>query len=346
MQKKSDNGRAFALLFILSAKNQYDVYSIDENNKGMTLWRTHTLMPIHTCRKIIMLVACFSPLSSLPDLCSLRWWAGYSLALLADAGHMLTDAAALLFALLAVQFSRRPPTVRHTFGWLRLTTLAAFVNAIALVVITLLIVWEAIERFYTPRPVAGNLMMVIAVAGLLANLFAFWILHRGSDEKNLNVRAAALHVMGDLLGSVGAIVAALIIIWTGWTPADPILSILVSVLVLRSAWRLLKDSVNELLEGAPVSLDINALQRHLSREIPEVRNVHHVHVWMVGEKPVMTLHAQVIPPHDHDALLERIQDFLMHEYHIAHATIQMEYQVCHGPDCHLNQTSSGHVHHH
>ncbi|VEA08336.1 zinc transporter ZitB [Salmonella enterica subsp. enterica serovar Sanjuan] len=163
-----------------------------------------------------------------------------SLALLADAGHMLTDAAALLFALLAVQFSRRPPTVRYTFGWLRLTTLAAFVNAIALVVITLLIVWEAIERFYTPRPVAGNLMMVIAVAGLLANLFAFWILHRGSDEKNLNVRAAALHVMGDLLGSVGAIVAALIIIWTGWTPADPILSIMVSVLVLRSAWRLLK----------------------------------------------------------------------------------------------------------
>ncbi len=164
--------------------------------------------------------------------------------------------------------------------------------------------------------------------------------------KNLNVRAAALHVMGDLLGSVGAIVAALIIIWTGWTPADPILSILVSVLVLRSARRLLKDSVNELLEGAPVSLDINALQRHLSREIPEVRNVHHVHVWMVGEKPVMTLHAQVIPPHDHDALLERIRDFLMHEYHIAHATIQMEYQMCHGPDCHLNQTPSGHVHHH
>lgn len=106
-----------------------------------------------------------------------------SLALLADAGHMLTDAAALLFALLAVQFARRPPTIRHTFGWLRLTTLAAFVNAIALVVITILIVWEAIERFYTPRPVAGGMMMVIAVAGLLANILAFWILHRGSEEK-------------------------------------------------------------------------------------------------------------------------------------------------------------------
>ena len=169
-------------------------------------------------------------------------------------------------------------------------------------------------------------MMVIAVAGLLANVLAFWVLHRGSEEKNLNVRAAALHVMGDLLGSVGAIIAALIIIWTGWTPADPILSILVSVLVLRSAWRLLKDSVNELLEGAPLTLDIAALQRHLSRDIPEVRNVHHVHVWMVGEKPVMTLHVQVIPPHDHDALLERIQHFLIHHYQIEHATIQMEYQ--------------------
>ena len=175
-----------------------------------------------------------------------------SLALLADAGHMLTDTAALLF------------------------------------------VWEAIERFRTPRPVEGGMMMAIAVAGLLANILSFWLLHHGSEEKNLNVRAAALHVLGDLLGSVGAIIAALIIIWTGWTPADPILSILVSLLVLRSAWRLLKDSVNELLEGAPVSLDIAELKRRMCREIPEVRNVHHVHVWMVGEKPVMTLHVQVI----------------------------------------------------
>lgn len=116
--------------------------------------------------------------------------------------------------------------------------------------------------------------------------------------------------------------------------------------MLRSAWRLLKDSVNELLEGAPVSLDIAALRRHLSRDIPEVRNVHHVHVWMIGEKPVMTLHVQVIPPHDHDALLARIQHFLIHHYQIEHATIQMEYQPCNGPDCHLNQGLSYHSHHH
>ncbi len=269
-----------------------------------------------------------------------------SLALLADAGHMFTDAAALLFALLAVNFARRPPSGRHTFGWLRLTTLAAFVNALALVVITIFIVWEAIIRFRHPQPVGGITMMIIAIAGLIANLLAFWILHRGSEEKNINVRAAALHVLGDLLGSVGAIIAAVVILVTGWTPIDPILSVLVSCLVLRSAWQLLRESVNELLEGAPMALDITALKRHLRREVPEVRDAHHIHVWLVGEKTVMTLHVQVIPPHDHDALLGRIQHFLAHHYDIEHATVQMEYQPCNGPDCLLNTQPSGHVHHH
>lgn len=269
-----------------------------------------------------------------------------SLALLADAGHMLTDSAALLFALLAVHFARRPPSVRHTFGWLRLTTLAAFVNAIALLFIIILIVWEAVKRFYTPQPVAGATMMVIAVAGLLANVLAFWILHRGSEEKNLNVRAAALHVMGDLLGSVGAIIAAVVIMTTGWTPIDPILSVLVSCLVLRSAWSLLKESLNELLEGAPQQFDVAALKRNMRRSLPEVRDVHHVHVWLVGEKPLMTLHVQVVPPHDHDALLGSIHHFLAEQYQIEHATVQMEYQPCSGPECHLNEVHSGHEHHH
>jgi len=269
-----------------------------------------------------------------------------SLALLADAGHMLTDSAALLFALLAVQFSRRPPNAQHTFGWLRLTTLAAFVNAIALLVIIVLIVWEAVQRFYHPQPIAGATMMSIAVAGLVANIVSFWILHRGSEEKNLNVRAAALHVMGDLLGSVGAIIAAIIIMTTGWTPIDPILSVLVSCLVLRSAWALLKESVNELLEGAPSSIDVPALKRDIRRSIPEVRDVHHVHVWLVGEKPIMTMHVQVVPPHDHDALLDKIQHYLEHHYQIEHATIQIEYQPCSVPECHLNEAQSGQAHHH
>lgn len=269
-----------------------------------------------------------------------------SLALLADAGHMLTDAAALLMALLAVQFAQRKPNARHTFGLLRLTTLAAFVNAIALVVITALIVWEAIVRFRHPEPVAGGFMLTIAVAGLLANLLSFWLLHRGSEEKNLNVRAAALHVLGDLLGSVGAIAAALIIIYTGWTPIDPILSILVSVLVLRSAWALMKESIHELLEGAPPSLDVDKLKRALTQGIPEIRNVHHIHLWQVGEKPVMTLHVHVIPPYDHDALLHRIHDWLHDHYQIEHATVQMEYQSCDDGDCELSWGNGGHEHAH
>jgi cobalt-zinc-cadmium efflux system protein len=282
-----------------------------------------------------------------------------SLALLADAGHMLTDAAALLMALLAVQFAQRKPNARHTFGLLRLTTLAAFVNAIALLVITVLIVWEALRRFYQPQPIAGGLMLGIAIAGLLANLLSFWLLHRGSEEKNLNVRAAALHVLGDLLGSVGAIVAAVIIMLTGWTPIDPILSLLVSLLVVRSAWSLLRESLHELLEGAPAHIDANKLSRELTRTIDEVRNVHHVHLWQVGEKPVLTLHVQVIPPYDHDGLLQRIHHFLHQHYQIAHATVQMEYQPCSGTDCELgldgqsaqhdhhdHTALEGHAHHH
>jgi len=282
-----------------------------------------------------------------------------SLALLADAGHMLTDAAALLMALLAVQFAQRKPNARHTFGLLRLTTLAAFVNAIALLVITVLIVWEALRRFYQPQPIAGGLMLGIAIAGLLANLLSFWLLHRGSEEKNLNVRAAALHVLGDLLGSVGAIVAAVIIMLTGWTPIDPILSLLVSLLVVRSAWSLLRESLHELLEGAPAHIDANKLSRELTRTVDEVRNVHHVHLWQVGEKPVLTLHVQVIPPYDHDGLLQRIHHFLHQHYQIAHATVQMEYQPCSGTDCELgldghsaqhdhhdHTALEGHAHHH
>ncbi|QCR36723.1 CDF family zinc transporter ZitB [Nissabacter sp. SGAir0207] len=273
-----------------------------------------------------------------------------SLALLADAGHMLTDTAALLMALLAVRFARRKPNARHTFGYLRLTTMAAFVNAAALLVIVVLIIWEAVERFVQPQPVLGGTMMVIAVAGLFANLASFWLLHRGDAEANINVRAAALHVLGDLLGSVGAIVAALVILYTGWTPIDPILSVLVSCLVLRSAWGLMKESFHELLEGTPQEIDIQALQKDLSRNIPEVRDVHHVHVWQVGEQRLMTLHAQVVPPHDHDALLHRIQHYLLDHYQIGHATIQMEYQHCDTPDCGISERAAqgahGHVHSH
>ncbi|WP_122095858.1 CDF family zinc transporter ZitB [Rahnella sp. Larv3_ips] len=271
-----------------------------------------------------------------------------SLALLADAGHMLTDAAALLVALLAVRFAKRKPNSRHTFGYLRLTTMAAFVNAAALLVIVVLIVWEAIARFFNPQPVMGTTMLVIAIAGLFANILAFWLLHQGEEKANINVRAAALHVLGDLLGSIGAVGAALIIMYTGWTPIDPILSVLVSCLVLSNAWRLLRESFHELLEGTPEEIDIEQLRRDLSQSIPEVRNVHHVHVWQIGEQRLMTLHVQVVPPHDHDALLDRIQHHLLEKCRIGHSTIQMEYGTCETPDCVINEVpaaSAGHDHH-
>jgi len=211
-----------------------------------------------------------------------------------------------------------------------------------------LIVWEAARRLLTPEPVLGGTMLAIAIAGLLANLFAFWLLHRGEEKGNINVRAAALHVMGDLLGSVGAVAAALIIMKTGWTPIDPILSVLVSCLVLRSAWRLMKESFHELIEGTPQEIDIDKLGKDLSMAIPEVRNVHHVHVWQIGEQRLMTLHAQVIPPRDNDALLDKIQHYLLEKYQIGHATIQMEYGHCDTPDCLISSppTSGGHGHHH
>mgnify|MGYP000079464847 CR=1 FL=1 len=268
-----------------------------------------------------------------------------SLALLADAGHMLTDTIALMMALLAVHFASRKPNARHTFGLLRLTTVAAFINAIALLVITGLIVWEAIRRFYHPQPIEGGVMMFVALAGLGANIMALWLLQRGNQEKNLNVRAAALHVLGDLLGSVGAIMAALVIMFTGWTPADPILSIVVCLLVLRNACVLLRESFHELLEGSPPSLNANTLANSLISAIPEVRGVHHIHLWQVGEKPLMTLHVQVIPPHDHDALLHRIHHYLWENFQITHATVQMEYQPCQGLSCNLASSTSHSPHH-
>ena len=275
-------------------------------------------------------------------------WMSGSLALLADAGHMLTDAGALLLSLLATHFAGRKSAIHETYGMLRLTTLSAFVNALALLVITVLIVWEAVIRFFAPEPVAGGLMIVIAVAGLLANLLCFFLLRHGDGEQNMNVRGAALHVLGDLLGSVGAIIAALLIIWTGWTPFDPILSILVSLLIVRSAWQLLRQSSRELLESAPAEVDVNKLARQLTLNIPEIRNVHHVHFWQVGEQNVLTLHAQVIPNYQHDQLLQRIHQWLQSHYAIEHATVQIEYQPCSQMEClmvHSTGSHSGHEHH-
>jgi cobalt-zinc-cadmium efflux system protein len=224
-----------------------------------------------------------------------------SLALIADAGHMLTDFAALAMAWLAFRVARRPADSRRTYGFDRLSVLAAFVNGLALFAITVWIVVEAVERMADPRPIEGGLMLAVAVAGLLVNLASFWVLSRG-DRANLNLRAALLHVLGDLLGSAGAIVAALVILGTGWTPIDPILSVLVAALLLRSAWRVVKESAHILLEGTPSGFDGAAIAADLRAAVPEVVAVRHLHAWSITEaRPMVTLEAVLADGADADA---------------------------------------------
>ena len=247
-----------------------------------------------------------------------------SLALLADAGHMLTDAAALALAWIAFRIGRRPQDARRSYGYHRFQVLAAFVNGIALIGIVGWIAIEAARRLLAPVEVAGGLMLAIAALGLLVNLAAFWILH-GGDRENLNMRGAALHVLGDLLGSVAAIVAGLVILWTGWTPIDPLLSLLVALLILRSAWLLVRKSGHILLEGTPDWLDVDRLRAELTAAIPEVEDIHHVHCWMLtSERPLLTMHARLRAGADDYAVLLAIQELLRRDYGIGHATIQLE----------------------
>jgi cobalt-zinc-cadmium efflux system protein len=247
-----------------------------------------------------------------------------SLALLADAGHMLTDCASLALAWMAFRIGRRPQDAQRSYGYHRFQVLAAFVNGITLIAIVGWILIEAMRRLLAPVEVLGGLMLVIAVLGLLVNLVAFWILH-GGDQENLNLRGAALHVLGDLLGSVAAIVAGLVIVWTGWTPIDPLLSLLVALLILRSAWMLVRRSGHILLEGTPDWLDVDQLRAELAAAIPEVENIHHVHCWMLTqERPLLTMHARLRAGADQYAVLVAIRQLLQRDYGIGHATIEIE----------------------
>lgn len=248
-----------------------------------------------------------------------------SLALLADAGHMLTDAAALALSYLAFRIGRRAADGKRTFGYQRLEVVAAFMNAAALFLIVIWILWEAWKRISTPHEVLAGPMMAVAVTGLAVNLIVLWVLSRG-DSHHVNIQGAVLHVMGDLLGSVGAIAAAIVIQLTGWMPIDPILSVLVSVLILRSAWFLLKRSLNILLEGAPESVTPDKVSAHLQATFPEVVRVHHVHIWQITQTHVLaTLHVRAHDGTDMADLIARISDELEVEFGINHATIATDW---------------------
>lgn len=256
------------------------------------------------------------------------WLAG-SLAVMADAAHMLTDTAALAFAWVAAGVSGRGADERRSYGYQRVQVLAGFINGLALVAIVAWIAVEAVQRLTHPQPVAGWLMLGIAAAGLLVNLWVFRILHRGGYDHDLNLRGAVLHVMGDLFGSVGAIIAALVILGTGWTPIDPVLSLAVCVLVLLSAGRLLREAVHILLEGTPGHVDISQIKSTLQREVPGVDSIHHVHVWsLTPELSLLTLHADVSDRRLGDSALVKIKSILRDRFHISHSTIQIESEGC------------------
>ena len=247
-----------------------------------------------------------------------------SLALLADAGHMLTDFASLLLAWFAFRLARRPADWRRTFGFDRFSVLAAFVNGLSLFAIAAWIVYEAFHRLSEPTEVLGGLMLWVALGGLIINLLSFWVLSRTKGD-NLNVRAAALHVMGDLLGSVAALAASLIIIYTGWMPIDPILSVLVALLILRSAWSVVKESAQILLEGAPKGLDVRTVAEDLTASVEGVERIHHVHAWAITEeRPMMTMEVETKTGADRLAVKRSIKARLEHDYGVAHATVEVE----------------------
>jgi cobalt-zinc-cadmium efflux system protein len=245
-----------------------------------------------------------------------------SLALLADAGHMLSDAASLGLAVFAIWIARRPRTPRHTYGFRRAEILAALVNGVTLVVIAVIILLEAWRRFSEPPQVNGPLMAAVAVGGLVVNLAGLYIL-RGGHHESLNVRGAWLHVLTDTLGSVQAIIAGALIWIFGWRWLDPVASVLIGVLVVWSAWRLIKEAVNILLEGAPADLDTREIERAMLA-VAGVDRVHDLHVWTITSGFV-ALSVHVVTDHaPPSGLLEQVRDLLRSDFDIEHSTIQIE----------------------
>ena len=251
-----------------------------------------------------------------------------SLALIADAGHMATDAAALFLAYIAFRLSNRPADTNRSYGYHRAETLAAFVNALTMIALVAWILFEAVQRFFDPVDILGGLMLWVAVGGLLVNVLAFWLLHSGEKE-NLNMQGAAVHVLGDLLGSVAAIAAAIVILYSGWTPIDPLLSIFVALLILRSAIALARQSGHILMEGTPKGLDIEEIQKDLLNNVAGVEDIHHLHAWsLTATRDVMTLHARIAEGVNPDHVLAAINDRLRHKFQIDHATVQIETAAC------------------
>ncbi|HTV84304.1 MAG TPA: cation diffusion facilitator family transporter [Dyella sp.] len=254
-------------------------------------------------------------------------WSG-SLALLADAGHMLVDALALLLALLAARMALRPADARRTYGYGRMEVLAGFVNALTQFVLVGFIAYEAIERLFKPVAILSGVMLGVALVGLVVNVIVLRSLH-GHAHDDVNLGAASLHVLGDLMGSVGAVLAALAVRAMGWNWADPVLSLLVSLLILHSAWQLLRRSTHILLEGVPEGMDTREVESVLRGADASIRDVHHLHVWQLASGSRMaTLHLELHDAGDGARVLAAVNRTLLERFGIRHATVQIDPGDC------------------
>lgn len=271
-------------------------------------------------------------------------WYSHSLALLSDAGHVLTDIAAIGLSWYAMVQAKKPPNAKMTFGYHRAGILAAFINALSLIVIALVILWQAFDRFQNPEPVGSTWMFISASVGLLLNLYLGFGL---SKEDNINVRSAVLHILGDAAASAGVIVGGLVILWTGWYLIDPILSVLIALLIGFGAWKIMKQTISILMEATPSGVDLQAVAEVI-RTIPGVHGVHDLHVWsLTSGKNALSCHV-VLDGHltirDSQQILRNIEHNLLHQK-ITHVTIQTE-DLSHPHHDSLLCTEEGHDHHH
>lgn len=249
------------------------------------------------------------------------WWSG-SLALLGDAGHMTTDATALGMAALAAWLARRPASPRHSYGFARAEVMAALLNALFMVAVVAAIAVAAVQRFYAAQPINGVTVTIVAALGLAINVTVAVVLSRG--EKTLNTRGAMLHVMGDLLGSIAALIAGVVVSYTGWTPIDPILSLFICALILYSSIGLLREALHTLMEGVPFGLSLPEVGQAMSA-IAGVSSVHDLHIWdLGGERVALSAHVVIEELGDWEGVLERLTDMLAQRYRIEHVTLQPE----------------------
>jgi cobalt-zinc-cadmium efflux system protein len=281
----------------------------------------------HRLRRALVLLFLFTVIEAAGG-----FWAN-SIALLAEATHMLADCASLFLGIIAIRFGQRLASADRTYGNRRYQTLAAYTNGLTLLALTAWVVVEAVSRLIIPHHVNGAIMLGVAAIGGVANIAAYVVL---AGASSLNERSARAHVMSDVLGSGAAIVAAGMILAFGWSWADPLLSIAVAILIVRSGWQLTRDSAHVLLEGAPAHFDATQVEKDL-KALPGVSNIHHLHAWsLTGEAPIVTLHAQLFENVDRQQTLAVILERLGSRFGVEHATVQIEEGDCAAPndDCH------------